>query len=155
MVHGSCFFLFFVFKDIPIVDDMSVTYNSLQWRHLSPWVWCLKSSRTKLLFPATCSEDIKRTLKLCTADHFWRKCTSHSLHKWPAWRNPFPCRDVIMPYYSVHFILTHWGRDKMDAISQTTFSRAFSSMKIVVFWLNFHWNMFARVQLTIIQHWIR
>ena len=26
--------------------------------------------------------------------------------------------------------LTHWGRDKMDAISQTTFSRAFSWMKI-------------------------
>ena len=51
--------------------------------------------------------------------------------------------------------LTHWGRDKMDAISQTTFSRAFSSMKIVVFWLNFHWNMFPRVQLTIIQHWFR
>ena len=41
-------------------------------------------------------------------------------------------------------VLTHWGRDKMDAISQTTFSRAFSSMKIAVFWLNFHWNMFAR-----------
>ena len=29
--------------------------------------------------------------------------------------------------------LTHWGRDKKDAISQTTFSRAFSSMKIVAF----------------------
>ena len=46
--------------------------------------------------------------------------------------------------------LTHWGRDKMDAISQTTFSHTISSMKTVVFWLNFHWNMFARVQLTII-----
>ena len=52
-------------------------------------------------------------------------------------------------------LLTHWGRDKMDAISQTTFLRVFSSMKIVIFWLNFHWNMFARVQLTIIQHWFR
>ena len=52
-------------------------------------------------------------------------------------------------------MLTHWGRDKMDAISQTTFSHAFSSMKIVVFWLNFHWNMFPRIQLTIIQHWFR
>ena len=51
--------------------------------------------------------------------------------------------------------LTHWGRDKMDAISQTTFSCSFSSMKIAVFWLNFHWNVFARVQLTIIQHWLR
>ena len=51
--------------------------------------------------------------------------------------------------------LTHWGRDKIDAISQTTFSCAFSSMKIVAFLLNFHWNMFARVQLTINQHWFR
>ena len=47
-------------------------------------------------------------------------------------------------------LLTHCGRDKMDAISQTKFSFAISSMNIVVFWLNFHWNMFARVQLTII-----
>ena len=31
--------------------------------------------------------------------------------------------------------LTHWGRDKMDALSQTTFSNAFSWMKIFVFWL--------------------
>ena len=54
-----------------------------------------------------------------------------------------------------HWKLTHWGRDKMDAISQTAFSRPFSSMKIVVFWLNFHWNMFARIQWTIIQHWFR
>ena len=29
--------------------------------------------------------------------------------------------------------LTHWGRDKMDAISQTTFSSAFSWMKIFEF----------------------
>ena len=52
-------------------------------------------------------------------------------------------------------VLTHWGRDKMDAISQTTVSWAFSSMEIAVFWLNFHWNMFARVQLAIIEHWFR
>ena len=35
-------------------------------------------------------------------------------------------------------ILTHWGRDKMDAISQTTFSSAFSRMKIFDFRLKFH-----------------
>ena len=51
--------------------------------------------------------------------------------------------------------LTHWCRDKMDAITQTKVTCAFYSMKIAVFWLNFHWNMFARVQLTIIQHWFR
>ena len=35
------------------------------------------------------------------------------------------------PYY-----LTHWGRDKMNAISQKTFSNAFSWMKMFEFWLD-------------------
>ena len=51
--------------------------------------------------------------------------------------------------------LTHWGRDKMDAISQTIFSRAFSWMKTFEFRSIFHWSLFWRVQLTIFQHWFR
>ena len=51
--------------------------------------------------------------------------------------------------------LTHWGRDKMAAISQTTCSSAFSWMKMFEFWLKFHWSLFLRVQLTIIQHCFR
>ena len=51
--------------------------------------------------------------------------------------------------------LTHWGWDKMDAISQTTCSGAFSWMKIFEFRLKFHWSLFLRVQLTIIQHCFR
>ena len=43
----------------------------------------------------------------------------------------------------------------MDAISQTTFSRAFSGIKMLEFWLKFHWNLFIRVKLTIFQHWFR
>ena len=43
--------------------------------------------------------------------------------------------------------LTHWGRDKMDAISQTTFSNTFSWMKIFEFRLTFHWSLFPRFQL--------
>ena len=48
--------------------------------------------------------------------------------------------------------LSHWSREKMAAISQRTFSNAFSSTKIIVFWLQCHWNMFARVRFTVIQH---
>ena len=51
--------------------------------------------------------------------------------------------------------LTHRGRDKMDAISQTTCSSAFSWMKRFEFRLKFHWTLFPRVQLTIIQHCFR
>ena len=41
--------------------------------------------------------------------------------------------------------LTHWGRDQIDAIFQTTFSNAFSWMKMCEFRLRFHWSLFLRV----------
>ena len=44
---------------------------------------------------------------------------------------------------------------QIDAISQTTFSNAFSWMKILEFRLKFHWRLFLRVQLTIFQQWFR
>ena len=51
--------------------------------------------------------------------------------------------------------LTHWGWDKMAAISQTTLSNAFSWKKMYEFRLKFHWSVFLRVQLTILHHWCR
>ena len=51
--------------------------------------------------------------------------------------------------------LTHWGWDKMAAIFQTTFSNAFFWMKMVEFWLKFHWSLFLRVKLTRFQHSFR
>ena len=50
--------------------------------------------------------------------------------------------------------LTHWGRDKMAAIFLTTFSDAFSWMKMFKFRLRCHWSLFPRVQLTISQ-WVK
>ena len=50
-------------------------------------------------------------------------------------------------------VLTHWGRDKMAAISHTTFSNAFSWMKMYEFRLRYHWSLFLWVQSTIFQHW--
>ena len=44
---------------------------------------------------------------------------------------------------------------KMAAVLQTTFSNAFSWMKIFEFRLKFHWNWFLRVQLTTYHHWVR
>ena len=50
---------------------------------------------------------------------------------------------------------THCGRDKMTAIFQTTFSNAYSRMKLYQSRLKFHWSLFSRVQSTIFQHWFR
>ena len=53
------------------------------------------------------------------------------------------------------YLLTHWGQDKMATISQTTLSNAVSWMKMLEFWLKFHWSLFIRVQLIIFRHWFR
>ena len=62
----------------------------------------------------------------------------------------------VTPYYQATMNeLTHWGWDKMAAVSQTTLSNAFSWMKMLEFGLRFHWSLFPRVQLTIFHHWFR
>ena len=58
-------------------------------------------------------------------------------------------------YTTISWQLTHWGRDTMDAITQTTFSNGISWMKLYEFRLKFHWSSFLGVQLTIVQHWFR
>ena len=80
------------------------------------------------------------------------QATSHYLNqRWLDYR----CICVSRPQWvnSFHSWLTHWGRDKMDAISQTIFSNTFSWMKIFQLLSKFHWSLFARVILTIFQHW--
>ena len=47
--------------------------------------------------------------------------------------------------------LTNWGWEKTADILQTTFSNAFSWMKIFAF----DWGLFLRVQSTIMQQWFR
>ena len=58
------------------------------------------------------------------------------------------------PFYFGLSALTHWGRSKTVAISQT-FWNACSRMKMYEFRLIFHWSLFLRFQITIFQHWFR
>ena len=73
------------------------------------------------------------------------------------WRRPNA--DIIIGKRRLHSYIwlslkTHWGRDKMAAISQTTFSNEFSWMKMYEFRLRFNWNLFLRF-LSTIWHWFR
>ena len=66
----------------------------------------------------------------------------------------------MLVYFEPHCVgtpdaLTHCCRDKMAAIFQTTFSYAFSWMKINDIQSKFHWSLFLTFQLTIFQHWFR
>ena len=61
----------------------------------------------------------------------------------------------LRPFWWGSKRLTHWGRDEIDIISQTTFLNVCSSMKMFEFRLKFHWRLFLGVQLTTFQHWFR
>ena len=61
--------------------------------------------------------------------------------------------NAVITYWGT--ILTHWGRDKMVTISQTTISHAFSWIKMYECWLKCHWSLLPRVQLTLFHHWFR
>ena len=63
--------------------------------------------------------------------------------------------EVVATTMSVQYYLTHWGRDKMAAVSQTIFSNAFSWIKMYEFRLKFHWSLILRFKLTVFQHWFR
>ena len=75
----------------------------------------------------------------------WIKIHWFSLNKMHFKMFSAKCR----PFCSGFIVLTHWGRDKMDTISQTTISNTFSWMKMLEFGLKFHWSLLPRVQSTI------
>ena len=88
---------------------------------------------------------MKKTSKLHITDSIWVESTGDLMKvQW--------CGKL---FHVMTSWLTHWGRDKMAAIFRTTFSNAFSWMKMLEFRLWNHWNLFLRFELTISQHWFR
>ena len=92
----------------------------------------------------------------------WCQTGSHYLNQWcPHWTiyAPLDLNLLNGTYTKTSDIntrpLTHWGRDKMAAISQTTHSNAFSWIKMLENRLKFHWSLFPRVEFTIFHHWFR
>ena len=53
------------------------------------------------------------------------------------------------------FLSTNWGLNKMANILQKTISNAFSLIKLVGLWMEFHWNVVLGVQVTISPYWFR
>ena len=94
----------------------------------------------------------KTTHKKADTKHPWKPCQiAHRMRFWPYATHPHG--DLMWFVVSRdYFTLTEWDLNKMATISQTTFSNAFSWMKKFGFWLQFHWNVFLRIQLTITQH---
>ena len=77
------------------------------------------------------------------------------LFNWTVGWNDVHKTDIICYKWMGIFMLNTLRPRQMDAISQTTFSNAFSWKKMFEFRLKFHWSLFPRVPLTISQQWFR
>ena len=106
--------------------------------HLS----CINLSEWKSLYSGS------NFTEVCSYGCSWQMSASYQVMAWHQ-AGDKPLSKPMMT------LLTHWGRDKMDAISQTTCSSAFSWMKMFEFRLKFHWSLFLSIQLTIIHHCFR
>ena len=88
----------------------------------------------------------------------WSHKTDPSCHKHPGTPGNSPeTQNIYMvnPWADAAFYFNTLRPRKMDAIFQTTFSNAFSSMNMYEFLSKFHWSLFLWVQLTIFHHWFR
>ena len=112
------------------------------------WSLFLRVQLTISLGSGICLEPNRRqTITWASADPFQRRIypargEDESNRRWRYGLNNYNphlgCNLLSIPYSQYWRIwLTHRGRDKMNAISQTTFSRAFSWMKTFEFRLNF------------------
>ena len=69
-------------------------------------------------------------------------------HQWPLGPCGIHRRVISLAILKIsvtNMSLTHWGWDKMAAVSQKTFSNVFYWMKMHEFRLRFHWSLFLRV----------
>ena len=109
--------------------------NNSQYIFMEKCISKLSSKTIRLFFPEP--HVLSSHMRLCSKASGRLQFTFASNHK----------------QHKLH--LTGGGLNKMATIFQTTFSNAFSWIKIVAFWWKFHWNLFPRVQLTTFQHWFR
>ena len=102
------------------------------------------SKKTRFVHHALCiSKQLFRLMRVIRSFNF-RLSPRLTLLPSSWWHLPRCCIQKIRLSQIVYWnlTLTHWGRNEIDAISQTTFSNAFSWMKMNDIRLGFHWSLF-------------
>ena len=71
---------------------------------------------------------------------------------WMLKKNPWRVQRTL---YVMKLRLPHRGSDKMADVFHTAFKNVFDWLKMFEFRIQFHWSLFPRILLTIVQHWFR
>ena len=108
-----------------------------------------KSSIFQPMWPSHLMDDLKKNNRAHVL-HYIKLCPSFQSHWWI--QTGVTVRKHAIWVKSTFKILRP---RQITAISQMTFSNAFSWVKMCEFRLGFHWGLFLRLELTIFQHWLR
>ena len=104
---------------------------------------------------------------LCCSENFLILCNNKNVsilyhqvidesHRLQIQCSPKSCLyNIALKSIKTAITLTHWGRDKIAAISKMTFSNVFSWIKMYEFRLRFHCSLVLRFQSIISQHCFR
>ena len=134
----SCFLIFsflFVINLGPLTLKLMELPRDLYSNNMHAWyIWCLQ-----------CLQNLYNVIRMIRCLEISKDSLMPKLFFTQLW---------LHPSYE-QGSLTHWGRDKMATISQTTLSSAFLWMKILEFRLRCHWSVLLRVQSTIFWHCFR
>ena len=127
-------------------DDKVITVISFPFHCTKPSMWYSQLQEARCIQNmsrwAQCSEYVPLT-RQCFCVFHWEYSRSSN-------RQNIPRICPMKRHWS-----THWDRDKMVVILQTTCSNALSSKKGLIFWFKFHWSLLLKSQLMICQHWFR
>ena len=147
---SSCSCLCAIYRSQMLSREWRCSWNSAD-RRCSNYIWVINNF---IAYKGIITLEVWRYIKC------WQQSQYPITHMWRQDTGVISCKYKVGPMHYLcqavcNVILTHWGRDKIDAISQTTFSNAFSWMKMNEFRLGFHWSLFPRFESTIFHQWFR
>ena len=151
---------------LAVITSHRLVPNKPWWRHDMETFSVLLSSCERMVtggFPSQNTSNVwsfdvffivnlkKLLKKQSSCCWFWMPWCSYEVTVIPKQ----PCDDINADDSNILIMVNTLRPRQMAAIFQTTFSNAFSLMKMYPFRLIFHWSLFPMVKSTIFQHWFR
>ena len=137
------------------INEWRSIIQQTQW---SPLLW------RGFIYGASINGQFETQIRIVKLKSLWSWTWSHDKGQWGDTLEKVPYKQVeicvpttrVWKYLSSIINNTNSSAPrKMAAISQTTYPKAFSWMKSFIFWFEFHWSLFLRIQLTMCEHWFR
>ena len=117
------------------------------------WTNSCKAWNTHVEFPSWGYKyTLRSSMAINSIQRSWRRSRGQKHPREVSIRKKQKCLVLGKLNLWYHYWTSDWDLYKKAAVWQTIFSNQFSGMKIIVFWVKFHWNLLQRAKQTMSQH---